>query len=147
MPKREAEYDYFDNVDRHGNVIKTLDRKLYAPDGSVFRMPFGGTPVRYVAKGYKLKPDAEWRKLNAEYEEAKAESLKRSDFQRESKNRIAEIKAREEQLALEKQMRELDAEIAAKEAALETAEDEVETFYPTPKPAKRKPGRPKKVEA
>ena len=149
MPKREAEYDYFDELDKNGNVRKTLDRKLYAPDGSIFRMPFGGNPVKYLDRGFRFKPNAEWQEKHEAWKEAQAESKKRSDFQRESKNRVAALAQKEQDILLRKDMAELDAKIQAEEArlaSLEASIGEVSDEPEAPK-AKRGPGRPKKVEA
>ena len=65
MPKRDSKYDYLNKpVGNKGDVIQTLTIKLYAKDGSIFCMPHGGDPATYLVKGYKAKPDQEWREAN-----------------------------------------------------------------------------------
>ena len=103
MAKHRPNYEYFPLIgkngkpvlDRYGSPVLTLDIKLYAPDGSIFRMPHGGEPDTYTAgKGYKAKPDEAWLAKNAEYERMKAESLRISNAQREIKLKHQELTRR-----------------------------------------------------
>ena len=122
MAQRDPHVEYLVKTVR-GKRIQTLDIVLYAPDGSVFTMPHGGTTTTYVAKGYKLKPDAQWNALNEVHEAEKAKSLKVSDFQREIKNREVELVRKKNQLAIEAQMNEVEAQMADAEAELEALEN------------------------
>lgn len=147
MPKREQYYDYVDLPSKKpGVVIETLTRKLYAPDGSIFYMPFGGDPAVYTAgKGYKAKPDAEWRAKNEEYERAQAESLRISNAQREIKLKEQELARRAEEKRMREEIDRVEAELAKREAELNgELEPEPE---PEPVKAKAKPKAKAKAKA
>lgn len=122
MAKREPNVEYITKkVKGHGGKvteIETMDAKLYAPDGSIFCMPFGGSVLNYVSKGYKLKPDAEWNEANAKYEQVKAESLKLSNFQREVEGRRLEVERKREHDRMMAEMESINAELEAEEAKL-----------------------------
>lgn len=120
MAKRDPYHEYVDIPGKKpGTVHYTLTRKLYAPDGSIFYMPWGGDPATYTAgKGYKAKPDAVWLAANAEYERVQAESLRISNAQREIKFREQELARREEEKRLRAEIDRIDAELAKREAEL-----------------------------
>lgn len=142
MPKRDAKYDYVDKpVGNKGDVIQTLIIKLYAPDGSIFKMPHGGDPATYLVKGYKAKPDQVWRDANDAYEEAKAQSLRVSNFRRESKEREAELVRKKESLDIDRKMRETLEAIEKAEAELAEAVDE---FNEQPDPIREPKPKAKK---
>ena len=118
MATRNDVYEYVTKTMRNGKTITTLSVRLYAPDGSVFVMPHGGDPVIYIKKGYKIAPDEDWREKNRVYEEAKAESLKLSNFQREIKNREKELEAKQERARLMAEMERQNEAMQAAEDAL-----------------------------
>jgi hypothetical protein len=158
MASRDKQVEYID-VNTSRGVIHTMDIRLYAPDGSIFRMPHGGDPLLYIGRGYLSKPSPAWQELNDEYEKNKAVSLKRSDFQREVKNREKALEAKKELLRFDELMKSQDAEMERVEAELAIREKallepEAVEVAPvveavvSPEPVKKKsPGRPKKSEA
>jgi hypothetical protein len=165
MATRDKAVEYIDHHTKNG-VVKTLDIRLYAPDGSLFRMPHGGDPLVYIARGYKSKPDSIWQDLNDKHEKVKADSLVRSNFQREIKNREKELEAKKELIRFDELMQKQDADMIRVEAELAVREAKLDGTYVEPEsvavyaeditvsepvavsaPAKKKPGRPKKQEA
>lgn len=122
MAKREQNVEYFtEKISGHGGKIteiETMDAKLYAPDGSIFRLPYGGTVLNYVSKGYKLKPDDVWREANEKLEAVKAESLKLSNFQREVESRKIELERKRQHEQAMAEMEAINAELEAEESKL-----------------------------
>lgn len=150
MAKHNPNYEYFPKLNRHGNPIldrsgnpvRTLEIKLYAPDGSVFRMPHGGDPANYVAKGYLIKPNADWQAKSAEYERAQAESIRISNAQREIRLKHQELQRRAEEKRIADEIAAAEAELAKMEAEMNGAPEpeEVEEHEAAPKAkAKAKP--------
>ena len=154
MAVRQNKVEYFDaNV--RGKIVKTLDAKLYAPDGSIFKMPYGGDATTYLAKGYKLAPDAEWNEKHEEYNKAQEQSLKVSNAQRELQNKRAENEVRAKMLADLAEMKQIEQAADAEKARLDAleaelngaeaaAEESLKQSKPAPakrgaKPAKAKP--------
>jgi hypothetical protein len=119
MAEKRQGYEYEVKTFKNGKQMQTLTIVMYAPDGSIFKLPHGGDPATYLHKGFKSKPDGVWNALNAEYEAEKAASLKRSNFQRDIKSREIQAAQQEANISLEKRMRELDESMAKKEAELE----------------------------
>jgi len=159
MARHEQGVEYFEETIR-GRTVKTLNARLYAPDGSIFKMPQGGNVTTYVSKGYSLKPTDEWKKKNDIYEQQKADSLELSNFKRELKNQEVENKMREERVAAKAAMLEMKAKMDAESHRIASAENslgdklsEEEKIKPKMddedniNPPKRKPGRPAKAKA
>ncbi len=156
--KRSSFYEYVDIDVSDGNVQKTLNIKLYAPEGHIFIMPHGGDPASYTSrKGYKAKPDDIWRKANVEYEKAQALSLKRSDFQRDMKAKKVQLDSDAESLKIDAEMQKMNDEIDSQQRALDKQREAIDSDFSgdpepsipenIPDPVKKKPGRPRKVEA
>lgn len=153
MAKHNPNYEYFPLTDRNGNPVQdrygkevlTLNVRLYAPDGSVFKMPHGGDPATYTAgKGYKAHPDADWLAKNEEYERAKAESLRISEAQRELRLRSQELKRRSEEKQMADEINAMEAELAKQEAALDGEAPEPESApEEAPKPKAKAKAKPK----
>jgi hypothetical protein len=149
MAQRDGLTEFVDLADKRGEVTETLTRRLYAPDGSIFDMPWGGNPLTYIKRGYKIERDPEWQKLNDDHESRKKDSLKLSNFQRDIKNRTIAVEAK---ALLSKEiadMERLEAQITALENGetmpTPTPEPEAVTMpAETPQP-KAKRGRPAKV--
>lgn len=124
--------EYIDIETKKGTV-ETLSMRLYAPDGSIFTMPHGGTVLTYTAKDppFKLKPDDVWYAAHEEREAINAASLKVSNFQREIKNREEALKAKQiladQMIEMERQISEMDAAEAALDNPSETVEVAPET--------------------
>lgn len=161
MAKRKKGYEYLDAKTKDANgkpiITHTLTVVLYAPDGSIFHMPHGGDPANYLMKGFKSSPDDIWREKNAEYERVKDESLKISNMERETKEKLRDLESKRESLENKKKLEALEARLAEEQARLEAeieadrngTELPVETnnySEPTPAPAKKKAGRPKKAK-
>lgn len=124
MAVRQNKVEYFDaNV--RGKIVKTLDAKLYAPDGSIFKMPYGGDATTYLAKGYKLAPDAEWNEKHEAYNQAQEQSLKVSNAQRELQNKRAENEVRAKMLADLAEMKQIEQAADAEKARLDALEAEL----------------------
>lgn len=143
MAKRLEGVEYIDIKNPKGETTETLTAVLYAPDGSIFKLCQGGAPLKYVAKGYKLKPDAIWQALHDELEKANAASLIRSDFDREIKERKNVLESQFAMLKDEKDMEALEVLVAAEEAKLqaELSDKSDEATEPDPSPAD--PEKPK----
>lgn len=138
MAKKRPGYEYVSIPNGKGGIQETLTIQLYAPDGSVFKLPHGGDPSTYINKGYKMHADPLWNEANDTHEAEKAASLKRSNFQKDIKHREIAANQRAEDIAIEKSMQALDAEMAEKEAALETEAADLDLPGTKKKPAKAK---------
>jgi len=113
--------------------IETMSIVLYNPkDGDTFIMPQGGSPLTYIARGYMMKPDAAWHAKHAELVEAKAQSLKVSNFQREIKHRAIEVERVKEVNRINAEMELVEAEMAKAEAALVAGSTSSPTVAPAP---------------
>ena len=119
MARRNPNYDYYDKPMANGSTQQTLVIKLYAPDGSIFYMPHGGDPARYLGKGYQIKPDqGDWESKHKQYLEEQARSLKVSNFQRTIKERETKAAADKAHLEAEEEMLRIEAEMEAQEAEI-----------------------------
>lgn len=125
MAKRQRNVEYFTQTIR-GKEVVTLDAKLYAPDGSIFKMPYGGDVTTYIAKGYLLKPDTKWQKKHEQHEADKAASLEISNAQREIDNRRKAAAIKRQQLDMRAEMLSLNKSMEEEEARLDELEAELE---------------------
>lgn len=133
MPKQNPNFEYFGD---------TLFAKLYAPDGSIFKvLSPGDEATSYLRKGYKLAPDDVWIAANEEYERAKAESLRISNAQREIKLKEKELERRAEEKRISDEIERIERELAEREAALNAPDPEPEP--PKPKPKAKAKAKPK----